>query len=381
MSILHDIGSESRWIYEAICNGLDKIPNKSMFIWDNISKQYKYSNGKYPGKEYKKKFDPKTCTNTNITRGDVIVFGGGYRNEDKLIYDGEKLEYLYTDVDDYGSVPPTYEVDDDKFDIGHFSDSIDHNEINWLSKNKLKEIKLYENKNNIYGKVIIKNKKYTICMQISQGKDFTHFNNNNKYNFNIEDGKILLINNLNKYKIYHITYLIKSDNNSEEFTKFIKSGNVSILNSESKSKYYVVKVIKERKLNEADNILEYTEESYNNYITAFSAKDLTFPCIWKTNNIYSSDTIIINKEQYDFYVNNITYIHKPITKEKIEYAIKNLNSVYIKEIIGFPISIELITKDNTMLIKELQEYINYIATHDDEKHPVIGTSYDLEMYF
>jgi len=385
MSILHDIGSEYRWIYEAICNGFNKTtPDQPMFIWDSSSKEYKYSNNKYPGKKYKKKFDPKSCTNTNITRGDVIVFGEGYRNEDKLIYDGEKLEHLCTDYDDYGSVPPTYEVDDDQFDIGHFSDSIDHNEINWLSKNKLKEIELYENKNNICGKVMIKNKKYTICMQIDQGKNFTHFNKKNIYNFNIEDGKILLINNLNKHKIYHRTYLIKSDNNSEEFNKFIKSGNISILKSESKwikSKYYVVKVIKERKLNEANNILEYTEESYNNYITAESAKDLTFPCIWKTNNIYSSDTIIINKEQYDFYVNNITYIQKPITKEKIEYAIKKLNSIYIKEITGFPISIELITKDNTTLIKELQEYIDYIATHDDRKHPVIGISYNLEMYF
>ena len=147
MSILYDIGSESRWIYKAICNGLDKTePDKPMFIWDSSSKEYKYSNSKYPGKNYTKKFDPKTCTNTNIKRGDVIVFGGGYRNEDKLIYDGEKLEHLYTNVDDYGSVPPTYEVDDDQFDIGDFSDSIDHNEINWLSKNKLKEIELYENK-------------------------------------------------------------------------------------------------------------------------------------------------------------------------------------------------------------------------------------------
>ena len=67
----------------------------------------------------------------------------------------------------------------------------------------------------------------------------------------------------NKHKLYHITYLIKSDNNSEEFTEFIKSENLSIFNSESKwikSKYYVVKVINERKLNEADNILEYTED-------------------------------------------------------------------------------------------------------------------------
>ena len=380
MSILHDIGSESRWIYKAICNGLYKTSNEPMFIWDSSSKTYTYSNTKYPGKNYTKKFDPKTCTNANITRGDVIVFGGGYRNENKLIYDGEKLERLYTDFDDYGSVPPTYEVDDDKFAIGYFSDSIDHNEANWLSKNKLKEIELYENKNEVYGIVMIKNKNYTICMQIDQGKDFTHFNNN-IYNFNIEDGKILLINNLNKNKIYHRTYLIKSDNNSEEFKEFIKSENLSIINSESKwckSKYYVVKVINERKLNEAEDILEYTEENYNNYINKL--KDPTFPCIWRTNNIYSPETIIINKEQYDFYVNNITYIHKPITKEKIEYAIKNLNSIYIKEIIGFPISIELITKDNTILIKELQEYIDYLATHDDVKHPVIGTGYELEMY-
>jgi hypothetical protein len=115
-----------------------------------------------------------------MTRGDVINFGGGYRNENKLIYDGNKLKHLYTKVDDYGSVPPDFVAGDNEgeFNIGDFEDIIDHNSINWLSKEKLQQIEIYETDNNIKGKVTIRGKLWNIKIYydndilLNQVKDF-----------------------------------------------------------------------------------------------------------------------------------------------------------------------------------------------------------------
>ena len=94
--------------------------------------------------------------------GDVIHFGNdNYRNNNKLIFNGVELEELYTLIDDYGSVPPTFEAGKE-FDIGDFEDIIEHNKINWLSKESLSKIELYEETDNIIGKVKIKNKDWFI---------------------------------------------------------------------------------------------------------------------------------------------------------------------------------------------------------------------------
>jgi hypothetical protein len=87
-----------------------------------------------------------------------------------MIFNGQKLEHLYTDADDYGSVPPTFLVGDnnDEFDIGDFEDSIDHNTINWLSKEKLKDIYIYEKNNEVWGEVMIKGKKWHICINMNK---------------------------------------------------------------------------------------------------------------------------------------------------------------------------------------------------------------------
>ena len=121
---------KEEWIYDAICD------NK--FKFDSTYKLYKYDNtAKFPNKNYKKIFDPKSL---GISRGDVVHFGDDdYRNNNKMIYDGVKLQNLWTEVDDYGSVPPTFVCGDDPddFNIGDFEDLIDHNFVNWLSKKKI----------------------------------------------------------------------------------------------------------------------------------------------------------------------------------------------------------------------------------------------------
>jgi len=103
-----------------------------------------------------------------MKRGDVVCFeGGGYRNNCKFIFDGTKLDYLYYEVDDYGTVSPNYLAGDkeDEFPIGYFSESIDHNSINWLSKEKLREIQFTKFGINIVGSVEICGKLFKIRLQ------------------------------------------------------------------------------------------------------------------------------------------------------------------------------------------------------------------------
>ena len=156
MPVLHQ--SED-YIYTAIMNDMQG-ESGPIFKFNPISKIYEYSNTLYPNKIYKKQFDPSF-----MKRGDVIHFGNNdYRNNNKLIFDGVKLECLHTLVDDYGSVPPNYVVGDklEEFNIGDFEDIIDHNQINWLSKETKEKIILYENNKEITAKVMIKNKEWFI---------------------------------------------------------------------------------------------------------------------------------------------------------------------------------------------------------------------------
>ena len=71
-----------------------------------------------------------------IARGDVVTLDtdAGYRNDGKFIWDGKKVIGLYTEVDDYGSLPPEIEIaDDNDFEPDSWEDLIDHNEYIWYS--------------------------------------------------------------------------------------------------------------------------------------------------------------------------------------------------------------------------------------------------------
>lgn len=103
--------------------------------------------------------------NTNIKYGDLVIFrkNAGYRNDGVVIFDGEKLIDLYSEIDDYGSVPPIFKVlQKNKYgvDIGlyHWHDvdgsprdgRIDHNYIVWFDQRtyaeELENNLVYDNK-------------------------------------------------------------------------------------------------------------------------------------------------------------------------------------------------------------------------------------------
>ena len=63
-----------KWIYDAICQIKNPGP---VFEFSPNEEIYNYKNTLFPNKKYSKTFNPKSF----MKRGDVINFGGVYRNE------------------------------------------------------------------------------------------------------------------------------------------------------------------------------------------------------------------------------------------------------------------------------------------------------------
>ena len=213
MPTLHESSEYTEYIYKALTNN-EEGP---VYKWNPTKKVYEYSNTLFPNKNYKKTFDPKSF----MDRGDVIHFGNDdYRNNNKMIFDGEKLMNLDTNVDDYGGVPSEFVVGDNEgeFNVGDFEDLIDHNTINWLSKDKLKEIEIYESKGEILGKVTIQGKKWIISFEISEDDEFNrgygrHYSR--KYDCILENDNIV-INKINPDRVSNAKYIIEASENSDK---------------------------------------------------------------------------------------------------------------------------------------------------------------------
>jgi len=320
-----DCKEGDEWIYDALCDGRLKFdPNELI---------YKYKNSKYPNRNYKLKYDPKSF----MLRGDVINFGGSYRNENKMIFNGKKLENLWTDVDDYGSVPPTFVCgdNDDEFNIGDFEEYIDHNTINWLSKNKLKEIKFEEKEDNIYGSVVIKNKEWIINFIIDEDFEFNPGSCGyyKKIKFILTEDNIIL-ESLRSGKKYLIESL---KNETEQLRKFITENNNLFL-IHSKLGWCIFKENKEYKLTNEEN--KITQEPIR-------------PYIWKYNYIKNHwfYTLLNDEQEYKFYIKNNE---------------NNLNNIRISEITFHQVKIELVKikiqekmdKIKHNINKQIEEYDN-----------------------
>jgi hypothetical protein len=321
-----------KWIYDAFEEG--------NMIYDSEKSIYKYFNKKYPNRNYTKTFDPKSF----MSRGDVICFGGSYRNERKMIFNGNQLEHLYTEADDYGSVPPTFLVgdNDDEFDIGDFELLVDHNSINWLSKDKLKEIEIYADTNKILGSVNIKGKKWIIYFEIYEESEFNPAAcgcyNNLKFIFE-ED--TILISMKNKYSI-------KSTNNQTEIIKkFISENNdLQITYHTMTGTWYLLKVNKDYKLLDDNNNL---------------SDDPSFPCLVKEfyHEKYYFENFAIDKKQYDFFIQQ-----------------RNKYKVFIKEIKAYPITIDLVKQTTNGLIEHIKNYIKSSIDNFDNIHKRICVNRD-----
>lgn len=334
MPELHEHGNV--WIYKAI---LDKN-----FIFDDNILAYKYKNLNYPNKNYKKIFDPATF----MKRGDVINFGGSYRNENKMIFDGKELMKLYTKVDDYGSVPPDFVVGDanNEFDIGDFEELIEHNTVNWLSKDKMKAIVLTQKNGKVKGSVKIKNKKWGIIFNVYFESEFVGgWWGSRVYKCEIEEDNIV-IKRIEKYSIHNKKYMIEPKNVEDniKLKTLVTSTNpthIILANSD----WYIFTPVKEYKI---------TDENSRN-----------FPLIWKkVTPVYTSEALITDQKTYDFYMSQAKYVVH--SNNPADNTVNPMDNIYIIEVTAYPITIQLLTKDPDTLLNQIKEYINTsIEKYDD----------------
>jgi hypothetical protein len=344
MPILHE--NNDKYIYDAIINTQDG----PRYTWDENNKVYKYSNTKFPNKNYTKIFDPKTL---DLSRGDVIHFGNdSYRNNDKLIFDGQKLIELWTDVDDYGSVPPTFVCGDEPgdFNIGDFEDVIEHNTINWLSKNKLKEIKILNNNDEVYGKLQIQGKVWKICIDIHEDNTFSKgigFWGSRPFKCEVDNSNI---------KIHKkATYLIEAE----------KEENIYDLNSLVQKNNDVHIIHYSRPATKPSNCLNETVWFLFHINNETKYSDMTtttpnFPIIWrKVTKHYISEHIVFNQERYDSDKNNSFYMEE---KE----------NTFIREVTGYTINITMIPSSTEDKLNCVKQFINELIENYDninKRHP------------
>jgi hypothetical protein len=196
-----------KWIYDAICHIKNPGP---IFEFSPNEEIYIYKNTLYPNKKYSKTFNPKSF----MKRGDVINFGETYMNNNKMIFNGNVLLFLYTYLDDNGSVPPQFVCGDkdDEFNIGDFEGLIDHNTINFLSYSKKNAIEYYVENDIIKGKVSIKGKEWKI--------DFLNYYDKSVFEIYLYSMKI---DKNNKFTFGYRDYLIKSENDLFDYQDTIQT--------------------------------------------------------------------------------------------------------------------------------------------------------------
>ena len=127
-------------LYEII-NGKSKIVSLTEKDYPSLAKEFDEDDEF--SKEDLRMINKKILPNLNklpLLRGDIIhlAWVGEYRNSGKLIWTGERVVELDTNIDEYGSVPKEFSFPE--FPIDYFYDSIDHNNLIWISQDKVQEI-------------------------------------------------------------------------------------------------------------------------------------------------------------------------------------------------------------------------------------------------
>ena len=104
--------------------------------------------------------------NADLRKGDLILFDAkiGYRNTGVAIFDGERVVDLYSEVDEYGSLPPQLHVIEDGVSINYWgyngdtdtTRGIAHNNIVWFNHllvrdQCLENLQYHHIRNGLYG--------------------------------------------------------------------------------------------------------------------------------------------------------------------------------------------------------------------------------------
>jgi hypothetical protein len=292
-----------------------------------------------------------------------------------LIYDGKKLLLPFYDIEDDGSIPADFVVGDKEgeFDIGYWEDAID-SKINWLSYDKLREITFFINDNKVEGRVRIKNKEWKIIISTKEMNRSHFYNVHSHYQSfkgNVQDEKIYIDWILNPNRsIENIQYLIKPINteDSKKLIELVEDANNYYEDGEGDEEKYEIRFKFMEKKNffvdehldlenqwfaysrvKVSYLLKSEDHEFSNNTLTIKPNALpNFPLLFECHQKFYHSILVFNKEEYEILLNTFK---------------NHINQIWIQEIIGYPITAELIVKDNYKIINDIEVYIKYVINN------------------
>lgn len=98
----------------------------------------------YEDNDYRHSLAKKYAMKHKLHNGATLEFpADGYRNHNLLFWDAQNNEIVepFTEIDDYGSVPPRFVVGDGYFNPGDWLNEVDHNSYVFPAKSLMNEMK------------------------------------------------------------------------------------------------------------------------------------------------------------------------------------------------------------------------------------------------
>lgn len=125
---------------------------------------------------YRHMLAKKYAMKEKLHNGATLEFpADGYRNHNLLFWDAHNEEIVepFTEIDDYGSVPPRFVVGHGYFNPFDWIDEVDHNSYIFPAKSLIDEMKEFAEKYPNEKKMIvtINGHDYTVCYKPSEMKD------------------------------------------------------------------------------------------------------------------------------------------------------------------------------------------------------------------
>jgi hypothetical protein len=130
----------------------------------------------YEDNEYRHSLAKKYAMKHKLHNGATLEFPEhGYRNHNLLFWDAQNNEIVepFTDIDDYGSVPPRFVVGDGYFNPNDWANEVEHNSFVFPARPLINEMKAFslEHPNEMKMVVTINNIIYKVSYSPRQMKD------------------------------------------------------------------------------------------------------------------------------------------------------------------------------------------------------------------
>ena len=109
--------------------------------------------------DYRHSLAKKYAMKHKLHNGATLEFpADGYRNNNLLFWDAQNNEIVepFTEIDDYGSVPPRFVVGDGYFDPNDWVDEVEHNTYVFPARNLINQMKEFAEKNPTKKKMVVR---------------------------------------------------------------------------------------------------------------------------------------------------------------------------------------------------------------------------------